>query len=258
MDLKEFFYVNKIPTTTSTAYVRNVIIIGENPDVDTATVPENIWELGGLITLPTAATVATIVSSSTNDTAAGTGARAVLIEGLDANYKYISEVVALNGTTNVTSVLQFYRINHFRVISSGSLKVNDGGITATVDGNIITAIGVGESLAHTAVYSVAAEHTLYLTNFSMGIIRTAGAAYATMSTKVYVPSINTIINSGYTVIDGTQFISLAHEYSCATIPEKADYFLTIDYASANNLDVVVTVRGLLVNNAFITNIKGFE
>lgn len=258
MDLKEFFYVNKIPTSTTTAYVRNVVIIGENPDVDTATTPENIWELGGLITLPTAATVVTLVSSSVNDTAAGTGARSVLIEGLDSNYNYIVEVVALNGTTEVTSALQFFRINHFRVISSGSLKTNDGGITATVNGNIISAIGVGESLAHTAVYTVAANHTLYLTNTSMGIVRSTGVAYATISTKVYIPSTNTIFNSGYVVIDGTHYVQLSHTYSAANIPEKADYYLTIDSASANNLDVVTTIRGLLVNNAFITNIKGFE
>ena len=58
-----------------------VIVFGYNPDVDTT--EESVWPDGGTIPHPTSASVLKISSSSANDTAAGTGARTVYIEGLD-------------------------------------------------------------------------------------------------------------------------------------------------------------------------------
>lgn len=256
MDLREILYYNQYATTDS-KFVRSITIIGENPDVDTATTPETVWEVGGVITRPTAATVVTVVSSHTSDDFGNVGANTVLIEGLDSNYKEIYETVNLDGINPVQTTQQFYRINFFRVVYSGSVQTNVGDIDATVNGNIISRIGAGESLAHTALYTVPANHNLFLTNFSYGVIRSTGASFATFSTKVYVPSINTITNSAYVVVDGSQVVSVSNEFSMARIPEKSDIWYTVDSVSANNTDAVVSVRGLLVNNAYLTNIKGY-
>lgn len=56
---------------------RRITALGNNPDVDSAAVPEDIWSGGGAYPWMTGATSLEIVSSSANDTAAGTGARTV-------------------------------------------------------------------------------------------------------------------------------------------------------------------------------------
>jgi len=63
-----------------------VTIAGYNSDVDTA------WEMitpVGNLSYPAAALQMTVSSADADDTSAGTGARTVLITGLDANYALI-------------------------------------------------------------------------------------------------------------------------------------------------------------------------
>ncbi len=71
-----------------------------------------------------------ISSTSANDTLAGTGARVVFIQGVDANYDQIQEVVLMNGTTPVTTVQSFLRVNTFLNVVAGSGTINEGRISA--------------------------------------------------------------------------------------------------------------------------------
>jgi hypothetical protein len=57
----------------------------------------------GDLSYAAAALQMTVSSSSASDTSAGTGARTVLITGLNANYAVISESVTMNGQTAVTT-----------------------------------------------------------------------------------------------------------------------------------------------------------
>lgn len=102
---------------------------GTNPDLDTT--QEDVWETGGNIHYPTAAQTFTIVSSDANDAAAGTGARTVYVQGLDANYDFQSEFVTLNGTSNVTTVNSYLRMHRAYVVEVGSSGQEEGDITAT-------------------------------------------------------------------------------------------------------------------------------
>ena len=47
--------------------VRGIRALGRNPDVDTATVPENIWDAGGIYTPPTTNRIHNVVSTDVND-----------------------------------------------------------------------------------------------------------------------------------------------------------------------------------------------
>lgn len=69
---------------------RRIAAIGNNPDLDTATLPEDIWTGGGGYPWLTASTALELLSSSANDTSAGTGARTVTINGLDINYAEVA------------------------------------------------------------------------------------------------------------------------------------------------------------------------
>ena len=72
---------------------------------------ETIWQQGGLYSYPPSASTMTVSSSDVNDTSAGTGARTVLISGLNASYNEASETIILNGQTAVTTVNTYIRMN---------------------------------------------------------------------------------------------------------------------------------------------------
>lgn len=87
----------------------------------------------------TSGTALEVVSSSANDTAAGTGARTVKIEGLDGNYVPFAETVTLAGATPVAlSATSVIAINKFFVVTAGSGLANAGNIDVrTVSGSTI-------------------------------------------------------------------------------------------------------------------------
>ncbi|MCA9329390.1 hypothetical protein KDA11_02000 [Candidatus Saccharibacteria bacterium] len=129
-------------------------VIGKN--LSFGSTPEDAWPAGGTITVLTSAETMDIVSTSANDTLAGTGAKAVTVIGLDDNWMEITENVILNGTTPVTTTKAFLRINRMLVAQAGSLEYNDGAITATastaatIQANIIAT----ESLSSDGHYTV--------------------------------------------------------------------------------------------------------
>lgn len=104
---------------------------GRNTDVNPGTVPEDIWSTGGTLTYLSAAEQIDVASSSANDTAAGTGARTLTIDGLNSSFVQISETVTLNGVTPVRTVASFIRILGSRVSTAGSGGSNAGNITFT-------------------------------------------------------------------------------------------------------------------------------
>ena len=138
---------------------------GFNNDIDTGSVPEDIWQQGGLYQHPTAARQHDVVSTDAADTnSAGTGARKVFIEGLDASFAYASETVNLNGTTAVTTVNSYTRINRAYVTEAGSGKTNAGGIslTAQTDATVSALIAAGLGQTELAIYSVPTGRNFYI------------------------------------------------------------------------------------------------
>lgn len=85
--------------------------------------------------MPTTAVSVEVVSNSANDTSAGTGARTVLITGLDANYNLATATVTLNGLTAVVAATQFTRIYRADVELVGTYGgTNAGTITVRQSG----------------------------------------------------------------------------------------------------------------------------
>ena len=71
-----------------------------------------------------------IVSSSTDDIATtGTGVRSLRLYGLDGDYNEITEDIATNGTTTVTTSLSYLRIFRVESLTCGSGYTNAGTIT---------------------------------------------------------------------------------------------------------------------------------
>lgn len=155
-------------------------VFGYNPDLDTS--EESVWPDGGVIPHPTTASVLTIVSTNAADASAGTGARTVFIEGLNASYNVVSETVTLNGTTGVSTTNSYMYVNAFTVLTVGSGESNAGEITAKVGATLYDLIAVGYNNRTTAHYCVPAGYSAYMTS---GVI-TAGQASGSTSVTAYL------------------------------------------------------------------------
>ena len=124
---------------------------------------ETVWNNGGgVYTFPSSPVTLSLVSSSSADT------MGVYIEGLDADYNEISDLVQLNGLTPVASNKQFYRINAIYTISN----INAGNITVTSGGVEYGYIEAGYGTSQGIIYSVPAGHSLYVFNahFTSGTV----------------------------------------------------------------------------------------
>jgi hypothetical protein len=135
---------------------------------------ETVWVGGGTYSFPTSATTTTISSSSADDTAAGTGARTVRVEGLDAAYALVSETASMNGQTGVTLTNQYLRVNRITVLtagsggtSGGSIYVGTGTVTTGVPAVILNRTGSSSNESESAFYTVPDGYSAYITRWTM-------------------------------------------------------------------------------------------
>jgi len=136
-----------------------VFLSGKNPQVDAATVPETIWNVGGLY--PWSAwngggKTLYVASTSASDT------YFVQLSGLDANYNQITETLTLQGTTHVATTQDFYRLNSAIYLDGsasniGNIEVHIGSTTGT----IVARIDAGQGNSSMSIYTVPAGYTAY-------------------------------------------------------------------------------------------------
>jgi len=140
----------------------NIFAYGTTPA--TANAFRTVWENMATTdyVFPASASTMTLVSTVVTDTAT------ITINGLDANYNLLTENLALNGTTGVTTVNSYFRINNIAV-SVGSATNPSGVITLAVGGtiyaqiNTTTVAGVTTSIgtSQMGVYTVPTGYTFY-------------------------------------------------------------------------------------------------
>lgn len=118
---------------------------------------QTIWNDGGQYVHPSAAVQMSCVSTSASDT------MTIVISGLDANYETIAEIVQLNGTTPVTTTNSFYRINSATILSGS----NVGDITVSQGGTVYASIEATLGTTQACVYTVPADHSLYIFRISL-------------------------------------------------------------------------------------------
>lgn len=136
---------------------------GRNTDIDTTL--EDIWDGGGTWVAPTQARTHQIASTSASDADAGVGARTIQVYGLtDWDTSETSEVITLNGTTNVPTVNDYVIIHRMKVLTKGATNVNVGVITATADtdGTVTAQINIGEGQTQMAIYGIPSTQTAYM------------------------------------------------------------------------------------------------
>jgi hypothetical protein len=198
-----------------------VTIAGYNSDVDTA------WEMitpVGNLSYPAAALQMTVSSADADDTSAGTGARTVLITGLDANYAVISETVTMNGQTAVTTTNSFLRINAMLVTTAGTSLANEGiiyigtgTVTSGVPATIYNVIAAGFNNSTSSQYTVPAGFTGYLVVARIGLAQDAGTTLITARTRfvgtngIALTGPVIVTNNGISTIDFPYPIAIAEK-----------------------------------------------
>lgn len=230
---------------------RMVLRAGLNQDIDTGA-DESLWDQGGLYVDPAAASVMKVSSSSTNDAAAGTGARTVLVQGLDANYVEIQEVVALNGQTAVNTVNSYLRVFGVTGLTAGSggtnagdLYMGTGTVTAGVPANVFSKAPGGFGQSQGAHWTVPAGYTAYLVD----IIGSCTASAVNQNTLLSIrarPLGGMYLRGGHLVVSGA--IAYLGSVIPRGFPEKTDID-AIATTTDTGVKAAASLRFLLVQNS---------
>jgi hypothetical protein len=184
-------------------------VFGHNPDVDN-NVEATIWPIpGATLGHPASPTIMKISSSSTNDAAAGTGARTIRILGINGTGGYAEEIVTLNGQTEVNTVNTYDAIESMTVLTAGSGGVNAGTIyagTGTVTAGVpavpYSAIGVGDNNSLVGHWTCPKGYTGYLVRGKITTGTTTASQYIVGKLKLrdtngltYTAAITTLADS---------------------------------------------------------------
>ena len=142
----------------------------------TAGVTEDIWCEDGEKEWLTSAEIINVFSSSADDTAAGSGARTLLLNGLDAAGSPISEVVTLNGITPVVTSNAYLFVSSAFLLTAGSGETNAGDISfqASVSASIQNCIPAGNGLTDSAHYQTPLGKQFLPLSFEFSATKVAG------------------------------------------------------------------------------------
>ncbi len=229
---------------------------GRNPDIDTTTDPEDIWEGGATMNWPTSAGVISVSSTDADDDGnptTNTGAQKITFEGLDGNWDEATEEVTLDGTNPVTTSGTFIRVNRAYITQAGTYRgTNEGSVQGTIGGSTMVALlgGTGQTLL--GRYSVPAGKTAYL--YTSQIIVGSGATTNRASvTGFQVPNADDTTQpyAGAKRIfyeaNNIELVETYHPEMPITFTEKTDIWYQAE-VDTNNTEVSVRFNLVLVDN----------
>jgi len=226
------------------AYHEGIEIFGYSAAIaNTAQGP--MWEgqtqSGGLYVYPSSAAPLVLVSDSASDNTA----RFVVINGLGAGFVPLTETIALNGTSNVTTTNSFLRINGMSMLNS----TNTGNITASISSTVYAKINAGIGQTQMSIYTVPAGYTFYLSYIQYdAAIGFTSSAY--MNAQEY-NKFNAGANNGLvTVTHQTVFVQKQETPFTAPIahPEKTDMQFCVKASAGGPLTCSMYAGGVLIKN----------
>lgn len=225
----------------------------ENTDVDTATAPEDVWGGGGLYTGFPADSVTpekfAVFSSSANDTAAGTGARTVLITGLDSSYNEISETITLNGVTPVLTANTYRRFVRAQVLTSDGTPTNSafnaGTITIryqTTTAYVFSVMPAGYNNTREGNYTIPAGYSALLMKIDAYVnLASSAVVYGEFYIRPF--GVSPRLSRPFVASDSLQFT--AELTGGLLLSEKTDIIPRVMSSSANNVPIYCVYELLL-------------
>ena len=209
---------------------------GSNSDIDTGSVPETVWSTGGLYVFPTTSGSISVVSSSANDAAAGTGARTIVVEGLDENYREITETFTMDGINPVNSSLwnNWLRVYRAFVTIAGTGEVNAGDITIPTD--------LGQT--QMVVFTIPEDKKGYIVSITGSILRSGSNRSADIA---LYQRVNGVIRKTYEFnIETTGSTTFTKNFKTPLVfNEKTDIYVNVVNVSTNNTAVFASFNVIL-------------
>ena len=223
-------------------------LFGYQSSVTTTSIP--IWENASTYTYITSASTLTMVSTSASD---DTSAK-ILINGLDSSFNPISETLSLNGTTGVTTVNSYFRVNSLLMTSPGTGQTtNVGTITLKQSSNVVAQINIGVSKSQSTIYTVPAGYSFFL---DLAEVNTSNSYTGSAIITYKVQAINNVTGVKLTVLQ-QPFVSI-YTASRSSDPfiytEKTDIQWQLS-ASTGTIAAGVIISGKLIqNNNLVTGV----
>lgn len=219
---------------------------GRNPDIDTGTVPEDVWNSGGTATgFPTnTPEEIQLVSSSASDT--GTVTFSYLAS--TTSTAYVTASFTLTGTTPVNTGITAWRVHTANYSSGAATTFNVGDITIrqrTTTANVFLIIPVGRSQSNNAGYTVPAGHTAVIKRLFCRVI---GATTGQVDGSLWVRALNGSprLRRPFAASAGAPYQE--DIYGGISIPAGTDLTIRISASSANNLEVTAGYDLVLVDD----------
>lgn len=216
--------------------VVNINANGYQGSLGTTFIP--VWDANIAYVYPTSASTMLLYSTSASDTAVQ-----IRIEGLDASYNALAENLTLtNGTTGVTTVNSYFRIQSISVITTssnnpvGNIILGNAGKTA-----IYAQLNDGNGRSNMTIYTVPAGYTFYLTQVNAFSDQKSNALTYYRS---YTRSPTGITNIIRTVPFTTNYLST--RVTPRPYAEKSD--IQWQCASSVTSAVGLQIEGLLIAN----------
>lgn len=207
-----------------------------------------VWDVVADYVYPPSATTMLLYSSSASDVAVP-----VLINGLDASFNPISEVITLtNGTTGVTTTKSYLRIQNILVADGvdpvGVITLGNAGKTVVYAQINLVTVGITTESAgrsQMAIYTVPAGHTFYL--YRVDAYSSQGGSGNNYA-NYRVQSHNNITNQTFEILQSP----FSNNYAARrAIPfpytEKTDIQWQASVASGTG-PIGVIVEGILIKN----------
>lgn len=182
-----------------------------------------------------------IVSTSIEDSSAGTGAQKVIIQYFTSSWEYKSEIVTMDGTTPVDTVeIDIYRIQRFMVIKVGSNKSAVGTITLkSIDGtNLFAQIDSGENSFKRALYYIRKGYRCQIKGIVLCCSTSGGVEFSVFG------------NTDYTLIGGNivSHRSIPIRLINNTFSVNQDFLQIIDAVDASQpLVIFVCAKGMVAD-----------
>lgn len=222
---------------------------GENPDIDTGTDPEDVWEGGGLYNYDAAGT-APIESLASNN---ATDTQDIKITGLDINGDEIIQTITLSGTTRVALDTNLWRVYRMENESATDLVgvvfcyVGTGTVPSIGDPVVRAIIDNGNNQTLMALYTIPIGKVGFLYRGEIGASRsqTSGSVQcAYYSRRVgmafKIKKRISVSNSGSSIFQDYRTFP-------DPIPALTDIKIRVEEVSANNTGAFATFDILLVD-----------
>jgi hypothetical protein len=219
---------------------------GRNSDIDTGSVPEDVWNGGGVYTgFPTGSPEQFEVFSSS---ASDTGVLTFTYLPTSTSTAYVTATVTLNGTTPVATGVTGYRIHTAQYNNSNATTFNVGEITVrhiTTTANIFCKMPIGRSQTNVASYTVPYGYTAYIRRLFCRVIGgTSGIADGAL--WIRGNGMSPRLRRPFSSATADAFEELP--YGGIAVSQQSDIVVRITGVSTNNLDIIAGYDLILIKN----------